>query len=423
MKNLEIEETEFEREEEDLGFKSTNGKPEHYLGYFDTPEKMAAVNTIIHGAANKFYGSNSFLFESNSYSEEDLVNEIHLKLLHKFKEQENPFWVENFGNLKTICYYTLSKLIRNLRQESNPMTTSSSCFIKTGSQDFDDNDDMEDILFKGTKDLDADRDYLMYLRDFIYYLEIEKNYDEKFKIYSKLFRYNLYLTESVNIKFTEQELINVSDLYEHEEEIIARYGKQVSELSKQEYRELSIKFSYLENLTEKELETLDNIKNVNKRTMGQLVKLLKPKTKSDECQKIIEDYMEEMERAVRFFQGTKKEDTDIINKFFEDKEDQDLILNGCSLEGRTQKEINRLLRKGGIIDINNPNRLISQKDEANRLTKIEKDLKTGITYKVLNGRIVKKEKALSNREKRALAQERWSSAIPFSYTEAEQKMM
>ena len=423
MKNLEIEETEIEREEEDLGFKSTNGKPEHYLGYFDTPKKMAAANSIIHGAANKFYGSNSFLFESNSYSEEDLVNEIHLKLLHKFKEQKNPFWVENFGNLKTICYYTLSKLIRNLRQESNPMTTSASCFKKSGTQDFDDNDDIEDILFKSTRDLDNDRDYLMYLRDFIYYLEIEKNYDKKFKIYSKLFRYNLYLTQGINVKFTEQELINESNLYEHEEEIIARYGKQISELPKQEYKDLSIKFSYLSNLTKEEIEILNNIKNVNQRTMAQLVKLLKPKTKSDECQEIIEDYMEEMERIIRLFYSTKKEETEIINKFFEDKLDQELILNGCSLEGRDQKEINRLLRKGGIIDINNPTRLISQKDEANRLTQIEKKLGTGIKYKVINGRVVKVPKPLSNKEKRALAQERWSSAIPFSYTEAETKMM
>ena len=62
--------------------------------------------------------------------------------------------------------------------------------------------------------------------------------------------------------------------------------------------------------------------------MAQLVKLLKPKTKSDECQEIIEDYMEEMERIIRLFYNTKKEETEIINKFFEDKLDQELILNG-----------------------------------------------------------------------------------------------
>ena len=179
------EEQEIENLEEVLSH-SRKEKPDHYLGAFDTTESITEAYKIINKTAYSFYNSNKYLFKSNGYEPEDLVNEIHVKLLHKFKEQENPFWVDTYSNLKTICIFTLNKLIRIITQESKPLSNPLSMFT-TNNDDTENN--MEDVLFN----TDSDRNIAEYD---LYISSIKEGLNNINPLYSKIFSYSLYLNDS-----------------------------------------------------------------------------------------------------------------------------------------------------------------------------------------------------------------------------------
>lgn len=349
MNNLQFNETEmFENEESQ--FKSTGKKPDYYLGCFDTPELVEQAKRVIRSTARSFYDRNPFLFQNKGYTPEDLENEIHLKLLHKFVEQENPFWVSTLGNLKTISSFTLSKLIRNLTQKNQPKTTSLSTYLQNAEDD-DAETELGGIIFKDETDLEEEVLNPIFLSDILSYIE---NLPENSDKYSKIFKYNLYLTQGIIV-----------------------------------------------NLTNKEITGLDKIKLQGKGTLRTAVALVEGMDKkSKQLRKIEREYLSKMRDILQ------NEEYGIninVDNYLEDQEDQKLILKGGSLKDKSQEDVNRIVRKGGILNKEKESELIGHKELAKKLTKIENKKKSGIKYKILNGRITKIPKPLTPQEQRQQA--------------------
>lgn len=349
MNNLQFNETEmFENEESQ--FKSTGKKPDYYLGCFDTPELVEQAKRVIRSTARSFYDRNPFLFQNKGYTPEDLENEIHLKLLHKFVEQENPFWVSTLGNLKTISSFTLSKLIRNLMQKNQPKTTSLSTYLQNAEDD-DAEIELGGIIFKDETDLEEEVLNPIFLSDILSYIE---NLPENSDKYSKIFKYNLYLTQGIIV-----------------------------------------------NLTNKEITGLDKIKLQGKGTLRTAVALVEGMDKkSKQLRKIEREYLSKMRDILQ------NEEYGIninVDNYLEDQEDQKLILKGGSLKDKSQEDVNRIVRKGGILNKEKESELIGHKELAKKLTKIENKKKSGIKYKILNGRITKIPKPLTPQEQRQQA--------------------
>lgn len=349
MNNLQFNETEmFENEESQ--FKSTGKKPDYYLGCFDTPELVEQAKRVIRSTARSFYDRNPFLFQNKGYTPEDLENEIHLKLLHKFVEQENPFWVSTLGNLRTISSFTLSKLIRNLMQKNQPKTTSLSTYLQNAEDD-DAETELGGIIFKDETDLEEEVLNPIFLSDILSYIE---NLPENSDKYSKIFKYNLYLTQGIIV-----------------------------------------------NLTNKEITGLDKIKLQGKGTLRTAVALVEGMDKkSKQLRKIEREYLSKMRDILQ------NEEYGIninVDNYLEDQEDQKLILKGGSLKDKSQEDVNRIVRKGGILNKEKESELIGHKELAKKLTKIENKKKSGIKYKILNGRITKIPKPLTPREQRQQA--------------------
>lgn len=349
MNNLQFNETEmFENEESQ--FKSTGKKPDYYLGCFDTPELVEQAKRVIRSTARSFYDRNPFLFQNKGYTPEDLENEIHLKLLHKFVEQKNPFWVSTLGNLKTISSFTLSKLIRNLTQKNQPKTTSLSTYLQNAEDD-DAETELEEIIFKDETDLEEEVLNPIFLSDILSYIE---NLPENSDKYSKIFKYNLYLTQGIIV-----------------------------------------------NLTNKEITGLDKIKLQGKGTLRTAVALVEGMDKkSKQLRKIEREYLSKMRDILQ------NEEYGIninVDNYLEDQEDQKLILKGGSLKDKSQEDVNRIVRKGGILNKEKESELIGHKELAKKLTKIENKKKSGIKYKILNGRITKIPKPLTPQEQRQQA--------------------
>lgn len=353
------EEQEIENLEEVLSH-SRKEKPDHYLGAFDTTESITEAYKIINKTAYSFYNSNKYLFKSNGYEPEDLVNEIHVKLLHKFKEQENPFWVDTYSNLKTICIFTLNKLIRIITQESKPLSNPLSMFT-TNNDDTENN--MEDVLFN----TDSDRNIAEYG---LYISSIKEGLNNINPLYSKIFSYSLYLNDSY-----------LKDL------TISKADKdQLDEL-------LGVRF---------DTDNDDNSKIVTKSTKVKPISIIeKLFPKIENPKKFAKDYSKDL---IKILQSVGL-DTDT---YLQDQNDYKLITKGGSLEGLSDEDIKRLRSRGAVIDEDNL-KVISLKDEAKRLTEIEKP-ETGNSYRVINGTIVKKLKSLSNKEKRALQYEKFSNS-------------
>ena len=344
MNNLQIDAQDEQDEDisEVLLIHSKREKPDYYLGAFDTEESITQAYKIINKTAYDYYNSNKFLFKSNGYEPEDLVNEIHLKLLHKFKKQSNPFWVDTYSNLKTISMFTLNKLIRIITQESKPLSNPLSMFT-TNNDDTENN--MEDVLFN----TDIDRSVTDYD---LYVLNIKNELDRINPYYSKIFSYTLFLNDN-----------------------------------------------YFNGLTPIEVETL---------------KEMEPR--KSVIKAIIEKFFPDMEKPIKTFEKEYMDDLKEVleyvgleaNQYVQDQGDYNLITKGGSLKGLSEEDINRLRFRGAIID-EDTLRVTSLKDEAKRLTEIEK-AENGGSVKVVNGALVKKPKALSNKEKRVLQHERFSNS-------------
>lgn len=368
MNNLQkyaLEEQEEEISEEVLNH-SQKEKPDYYLGAFDTEEKITEAYKIINKTAYNFYNSNKFLFKSNGYEPEDLVNEIHLKLLHKFKEQETPFWVDTYGNLKTICIFTLNKLIRIITQESKPLTNPLSMFT-TNNDETENN--MEDVLFNSDEDR-LDMDYDLCILNIIKELDKEKG-----------ILYDMAKDKIVTEKNSESvKQLNLSKIFKY-----SMY------LTNGGYKKL--------NLSEEECRILqDNVKDDSPKNIKSIIELLYPGTKKvKQIEKIYYNILGEILNSF----GIESD------KYIQDQKDYNLIIKGGSLKGLTEEDIERIKGKGGIISEDNL-KVIGLKKEAKRLTEIERQLSGG-SFKVINGALVKKPKALTNKEKRALQHERFSN--------------
>lgn len=351
MNNLQFDETEMYDEDESQ-FDSVGEKPDYYLGCFNTPELMEQACRVIKSTAKSFYKDHDFLFQNKGYTVEDLESEIHLKLLHKFIEQEKPFWVSTLGNLKTISSFTLSKLLRNLNQKSQPKTTSLTTYLQNTE---DDNAETElgGIIFKDEIDLEDQVLEPIFLSNILSYIENLPNDSEK---YSKIFKYNLYLTQGIII-----------------------------------------------NLTDEEICRLDKLKLQGKGTLRMAVALVEGiDKKSKQLRKLERDYLSQMKEIL---QSDKYGININVDGYLEDQEDQKLILKGGSLKDKSQEDINRLIRKGGILNKEKDLELIGHKELAKKLSKFEKKKKSGIRYKVLNGRVKKIPKALSPQEQRHRARQ------------------
>lgn len=337
---------------------TTREKPDYYLGCFDTPELIEQAYKVIRATAGQFYRKNTYLFQSKGYAIEDLENEIHLKLLHKFKEQENPFWVDTLGNLKTISIFTLSKLIRNLMQERQPQTVSMSSYTQ-GAEDENAESNLEDVIFKDILDTEDQIVTDMFYEEVLNHIKNSEKDGQKF---SKIFKYSLYLNQNILL-----------------------------DLSKEEIRKL------------------DKIKLEERTTLRSIVSMIEveenPTAKSKRFRTVEKEYLSRMKDILE--QDKYGIGID-VTKFLEDQEDQRLILKGGSLEGKSKEDVLRIIRKGGIIDKEKEKEglleLIGHKDLAKKLTSIEKKKKTGITYKVLNGRVQKFDKPLTPQEKRHRSQ-------------------
>lgn len=337
---------------------TTREKPDYYLGCFDTPELIEQAYKVIRATAGQFYRKNTYLFQSKGYAIEDLENEIHLKLLHKFKEQENPFWVDTLGNLKTISIFTLSKLIRNLMQERQPQTVSMSSYTQ-GAEDENAESNLEDVIFKDILDTEDQIVTDMFYEEVLNHIKNSEKDGQKF---SKIFKYSLYLNQNILL-----------------------------DLSKEEIRKL------------------DKIKLEERTTLRSIVSMIEveenPTAKSKRFRMVEKEYLSRMKDILE--QDKYGIGID-VTKFLEDQEDQRLILKGGSLEGKSKEDVLRIIRKGGIIDKEKEKEglleLIGHKDLAKKLTSIEKKKKTGITYKVLNGRVQKFDKPLTPQEKRHRSQ-------------------
>lgn len=357
MNNLQSKETDLVDEMEPQ-FSTTREKPDYYLGCFDTPELIEQAYKVIKATAGQFYRKNTYLFQSKGYTIEDLENEIHLKLLHKFKEQENPFWVDTLGNLKTISIFTLSKLIRNLMQERQPQTVSMSSYTQ-GAEDENAESNLEDVIFKDSLDTEDQIVTDIFYEDVLNHIKEVEEYGQKF---SRIFKYSLYLNQNI-----------------------------------------------LLDLSEEEIRKLDKIKLEERTTLRSIVSMIEveenPTAKSKKFREVERKYLAKMKDILeqdKYGIGIN------VTRFLEDQEDQKLILKGGSLEGKSKEDISRLIRKGGVIDKekekNGLLELIGHKDLAKKLTSIEKKKGTGITYKVLNGRVQKFDKPLTPQEKRHRSQ-------------------
>lgn len=375
-------------------FLTKGEKPSHYLGYFDTsPELMNQALSIIKKTANSYYGKFKTLFKNSGYSAEDLENEIHLKLLHKFKEQENSFWVETLGNLKTISSFTLTKLIRILLQENKPLTSPMSTYTKDYEDESEDNKNKESLIFKDenseeeiTNNLIMEEFYNGFI-DFLTY-ETEKTSDGNFKYitksvdgkyervprkkqctqYATILKYNLYLNQKIDLGLSSEEIYLLDKLFsglksDEETDQLRKEGKKVSSSDIVTVREL--------------MRTL----KIN----GQYKSYLKE----------IEDYMT--------MYGLEPE------KYKTEINDQRKILKGSNLDKLTDEDIERISNRGGIV---RDGRIVGLTEEVRRLNNLEKQRskpeKPEYRYREVNLRIIKQKIPRNKQEKLAIKQEKRS---------------
>ena len=222
---------------------------------------------------------------------------------------------------------------------------------------------MEDVLFN----TDSDRNIAEYD---LYISSIKEGLNNINPLYSKIFSYSLYLNDSY-----------LKDL------TISKDDKdQLDEL-------LGVRF---------DTDNDDNSKVVVKSTKVKPISIIeKLFPKIENPKKFAKDYSKDL---IKILQSVGL-DTDT---YLQDQNDYKLITKGGSLKGLSDEDIKRLKSRGAVIDEDNL-KVISLKDEAKRLTEIEKP-ETGNSYRVINGTIVKKLKSLSNKEKRALQYEKFSNS-------------